>query len=54
MQRPVRPYAKLNEKRLVANMNGEHEMIHYTCPCCEIDRLPHLDCCTFRDARYDA
>ena len=22
-------------------------MIHGTCPCCEIGRLPHLDGCTF-------
>jgi hypothetical protein len=22
-------------------------MIHNTCPCCEIGRLPHLDGCTF-------
>ena len=23
-------------------------MIHNTCPCCGIDRLPHLEGCTFR------
>ena len=29
-------------------------MIHNTCPCCEIGRLPHLDGCTFRDDAPEA
>jgi hypothetical protein len=23
-------------------------MIHFSCPCCEVSRLPHTDECTFR------
>ena len=30
-------------------------MIHNTCPCCGIDKIPHLDGCTFHaDAPDDA
>jgi hypothetical protein len=25
----------------------EYEMIHNTCPCCEVARPPHRDGCTF-------
>jgi hypothetical protein len=27
--------------------DGKGEMIHNTCPCCEVSRPPHRDDCTF-------